>query len=76
MPGNILVKLPFQSREITHLICSVVLKTCPKLENYMLLKRCILYYRILINRSPSSQCSTTGVTKDEVCAILSVGWYI
>ena len=24
----------------------------------------------------SSQCSTTGVTKAVVCAILSVGWYI
>ena len=26
--------------------------------------------------SRSSQCSTTGVTKAVVCAILSVGWYI
>ena len=26
--------------------------------------------------SRSSQCSTTGVTKDVVCAILSVGWCI
>ena len=26
--------------------------------------------------SHSSQCSTTGVTKDVVCAILSVGWCI
>ena len=26
--------------------------------------------------SLSSQCSTTGVTKAVVCAILSVGWWI
>ena len=26
--------------------------------------------------SPSSQCSTTGVTKAVVCVILSVGWCI
>ena len=37
-------------------------------------------YLILLNRTrnpnTSSQCSTTGVTKAVVCAILSVGWCI
>ena len=26
--------------------------------------------------SHSSQCSTTGVTKDMVCAVMSMGWCI
>ena len=30
----------------------------------------------LVTLSRSSQCSTTGVTKAVVCAILSVGWCI
>ena len=36
-------------------------------------------YNIIINGyliHSSSQCSTTGVTKTVVCAILSVGWCI
>ena len=33
-----------------------------------------LCLHLLVSRS--SQCSTTGVTKAVVCAILSVGWYI
>ena len=32
--------------------------------------------RILTYDSRSSQCSTTGVSKAVVCAILSVGWCI
>ena len=32
--------------------------------------------RTSARRSRSSQCSTTGVTKAVVCAILSVGWCI
>ena len=36
-------------------------------------KPCILFY---CYSSRSSQCSTTGVTKAVVCAILSVGWCI
>ena len=32
---------------------------------------CACHY---IDRSRSSQCPTTGVTKAVVCAILSVGW--
>ena len=33
-----------------------------------------MYIKVAISRS--SQCSTTGVTKAVVCAILSVGWCI
>ena len=36
----------------------------------------LLLLLILFMVSRSSQCSTTGVTKDVVCAILSVGWCI
>ena len=32
------------------------------------------YFGIFVVVSRSSQCSTTGVTKAVVCAILSVGW--
>ena len=35
-----------------------------------------VYIYIYIYISRSSQCSTTGVTKAVVCAILSVGWCI
>ena len=33
-------------------------------------------HRLLFRISRSSQCSTTGVKKAVVCAILSVGWCI
>ena len=38
---------------------------------------CHWYQSLLkLDISRSSQCSTTGVTKPMVCAILSVGWCI
>ena len=37
----------------------------------------LTHYLYLPNTiSRSSQCSTTGVTKAVLCAILSVGWFI
>ena len=39
-------------------------------------KKALSHRNLLICISRSSQCSTTGVTKAVVCAILSVGWCI
>ena len=63
-----------------HVVCLVELFSRTRLLTFYLIKfllalskRELLIFRFI---SRSKQCSTTGVTKAVVCAILSVGWCI
>ena len=45
-------------------------------KNMKMVLTCLVKFMPQLPISRSSQCSTTGVTKAVVCAILSVGWCI